>query len=353
MNNENNMNPMVPNQPVMPGNVPQSNPVSQAPVAPVPQPIAVPQATVMPQAQVPQAPVGPVAPVAPMPQAPVAPVAPMPQPAPVPQAPQPAPVPPVSPQPSVGSVPSTPGVIPPPQGNPVPPVAGQPMGQPVSTPQASTSQASTPKKKKPIVLIIALVVAIAIVGVSLYFTFFRGNNNQSEPENVENKEEVKEEKPVSKEEETTVTFHGFEFEKLEGYKYEVTENLIIISDDNQAIAISNVTGDMATIKTTVANIKTAMEQDKLTVGATKTATYAGKEMITYEVAKEDLKGLYFVVQSPDAKNVFEGVITNTSNTVDYNSLEVVAKIVDSAKVKDTIPTSDKVLGSSLDIQKRN
>ena len=55
----------------------------------------------------------------------------------------------------------------------------------------------------------------------------------------------------------------------------------------------------------------------------------------------------------DAKNVFEGVITNTSNTVDYNSLEVVAKIVDSAKVKDTIPTSDKVLGSSLDIQKRN
>lgn len=301
----------------------------------------VPQTPVMPELQSQPTPVPPVVPEPQVQPTPVTPIAPEPQ-------VQPAPIPPIVPEPQVQPAPVTP-IVPEPQvkPTPVPPVVPEPQVQPSTmTPAAPNMQNGnvlaqslnnfTPtnqnlnngnvnnKKRLNILLIVAIVAVIAgiisiVVAISIKNGSAKNNTNSAKNEYEENNSNVSNK--------NTISYGGFDFEKMSKYQYEVIEGGLAVENNNVSMLIQAVQMDFASVDPQLE--KETLEQDGFEVTDVQEKTINGTKMLAIQAKTS---GKNFLVTIVEVKNdvLFVVFFINSENTNDYNNLTEIKEIVDSS-----------------------
>ena len=279
----------------------------------------VPQTPVMPEPQVQPVPIPPVVPESQVQPAPVTPIVPEPQ-------VQPAPIPPIVPEPQVQPAPVTP-IVPEPQVQlaPVPPMAPEPQEQPVTmTPTAPNNGNVNNKKRLNILLIVAIVAVIAgiisiVVAISIKNGSAKNNTNSAKNEYEENNSNVSDK--------NTISYGGFDFEKMSKYQYEVFEGGLAVENNNVRMLIQAVQMDFASVDPQLE--KETLEQDGFEVTDVQEKTINGTKMLAIQ-AKTSGKNCLVTIVKVKNDVLFVVFFINSENTNDYNNLTEIKEIVDSS-----------------------
>lgn len=232
-------------------------------------------------------------------------------------------------QPSMNTMNSNPSYMNQPQMNPVNPnsVYQQPMynQQPINN--------SGNKKNGKIFLFIGigLVVVAMIIGIVVMVTGDKKNNSSNNNNNdVNDYEENNNQNPTPPVQEG-YTYKEFEFNKVSGYTYESSVGVLSITNDNYIFAIEVLAINYNTAKSSYNELGSALTTSGYIVGDAKIATYSNVEVITYEVIYQNIKGLYFILASPNSSYVFTGMVANRSNTYNYSDINELIKITKDSK----------------------
>ncbi len=158
---------------------------------------------------------------------------------------------------------------------------------------------------------------------------------------------VNEEQALAKE----VSYDGFTFTKTDGYDYIVENNAMRVQGNDINFSLGLIAYDMEKLKTTYPNLKTILETVGYAVADLKVGTYSGKEIITCSIAHGGVRGVYYVIPSPDNKYVFEGVATNKDNTFDYSIIDKAVQLVNTAKVSGVATNFETKFSTSIVLSK--
>ena len=149
---------------------------------------------------------------------------------------------------------------------------------------------------------------------------------------------------------TTYTFKGFEFNKLSGYSYEEEDDLLRVFNSNYGITINvtNISFDLA--KNSYSQLKTNLEKQGIIVKNIKTTTNNNIEYILVEYSMENYNGIYYVTKASD-NYVFEGIIMNSNNSIDYSNLNILEQILKNAKYVGNYSNYSKSFEKNVSIEK--
>ena len=316
---------VVPQTPVVPE--PQSQPSPVTPIVPEPQSQPTPVPPVVPEPQVKPTPVTPVVPEPQVQPTPVLPVVPEPQVQPTPVLPvvpepqvQPAPVTPIVPEPQVQPATMTPAASNMQNGN----VLAQSLNNFTPTNQNLNNGNVNNKKRLNILLIVAIVAVIAgiisiVVAISIKNGSAKNNTNSAKNEYEENNSNVSNK--------NTISYGGFDFEKMSKYQYEVIEGGLAVENNNVSMLIQAVQMDFASVDPQLE--KETLEQDGFEVTDVQEKTINGTKMLAIQAKTS---GKNFLVTIVEVKNdvLFVVFFINSENTNDYNNLTEIKEIVDSS-----------------------
>ena len=242
----------------------------------------------------------------------------------------PAPVAPTPVEPlNVGPAPVAPTPVEPVNVGPAPvaptPVAPIQPSNPNQTNIVSTSKA----KKNNLKTVIFSLIAFVVVGVATYYGLNYINNSNK---NSNSRSEYEETNTNTNTNSTSLVqnYNGFDFTKVSGYTYEVEDGMLDVYNDNYYIGLSVVEYGYDLIKTNYETLKTSLEDRGYEVANGKIQTVSGSELITYEISKDGISGLYFLTSTSNSSYTFEGVVLNESKSVDYNDLNTVVKVTNNS-----------------------
>jgi hypothetical protein len=128
---------------------------------------------------------------------------------------------------------------------------------------------------------------------------------------------------------TTYTYKNFKFNKISGYDYETTSNGLQITDYNNVIAIEVTPGSFDIVKNNTDTINSTFENQGYEIKNTTVKTYGGVEYITSEVSKDGISMLILYTKANSSYTFVIGV-SNIKYTIDYNSINIVNKIIKGA-----------------------
>ena len=171
--------------------------------------------------------------------------------------------------------------------------------------------------------IIFSLIAFVVVGVATYFglTYMNGINvnNSSTNEHKNNNTTTDD-----------ISYNGFNFTKLADFTYEIDNEMLDIYNDDYMIKLSIVEYAFELIKNEYESLKESLENNGYIVENGKVQTVSENEIITYEVSRNGVSGLYFLIATPNSSYTFEGIILNKSYTINYDDLNEIVKIVNNS-----------------------
>lgn len=209
-----------------------------------------------------------------------------------------------------------------------------------------------PKKRKTLVLILFILVIILVAIMIL--TMPKKSNVSSNTNNTSNTDKKKT-NDTKKTKETTITYNGFEFNKLDGYNYYESDGILYISsttgDFKYSIKISQVNFD--TLKTSYKDLQTKLVSNGVEAVDPQIRNSLNREFITCAVIEEADSMIYFITKAND-NLIFEGMVTNNTKTLnEYKDLEKVTNTINSAKYTDTGSKYSTTYGDNLNIYRDN
>lgn len=183
------------------------------------------------------------------------------------------------------------------------------------------------------------------------------NKNINEYEEKENKNDYGEDEEKNTEKENnssntaqeTITFKGFQFIKNSEYTYTVEENMVGLKNNDYAMTISVVNAKFSDVLATPTIAKNVLLNNGYTVGKIQTLEYSGKYIVTYEIGYNGNNGIYYIVDSSNENYVFDGIMIARDNSIDYNNLIELFKVIDGVTYVGNYSNYSSSFSTDLDI----
>ena len=129
----------------------------------------------------------------------------------------------------------------------------------------------------------------------------------------------------------TQIYNGFEFEKVTGFTYSLYNDYLMITGPSGYLFLNAIQYNYSFVKLNRDELVNNLEQSGGTVKDYGIKTVSGTEILTYEVSDGENNVLYCVIASPDDSYVFEAYIYDANDTINYDTLEDLVKIVNNSK----------------------
>ena len=127
-----------------------------------------------------------------------------------------------------------------------------------------------------------------------------------------------------------ISYNGFSFTKLSDFTYEIDNEMLKIYNDDYMIKLSIVEYAFGLIKNEYESLKDNLENNGYVVENGRVQTVSENEIITYEVSRNGVNGLYFLIATQNSSYTFEGIILNKSYIINYDDLNEIVKIAESS-----------------------
>lgn len=204
---------------------------------------------------------------------------------------------------------------------------------------SNNSNNTKPGNLKTILIIAGVVVALILVFV---IGFFNGKSTGNSGEPSSNGGSGDPATPVSNTSTYKVSFGGFTFEIPDTLTYEVQSNSLLFGNDTWAASLMMQQGDFNTLKSNRSKMKSKIESAGYTAKNAELKTINKREYITMEVSYSG-ENVIYVYTKGNNSYVFGVALYNIDNTYDYEPINEITSIFDSAVYS----------GSSMSVKSKN
>lgn len=212
-------------------------------------------------------------------------------------------------------------------------------------------------KKYLIVIIILIVVIIGLsVGLILVITSKEDNKVTNIYETCETQDNYTDEDDDDEIENTdvsndidneTINYGGFEFTKLDGYYYEIVENMLNIYSESFFSFLSVIKTNYDFID--LNELENTLSYSGASVLSIKEDSYKGYDLILAEVILEGNEWLYYVVETENRNYCFEGMAILSEGYDYYKLLDEITNVLGNVEETGDISSYSTEFGKNISI----